>query len=70
MFHAMYHDGENYLAAKTELMAMHVDLKERRAVAFPENIRDRIAAMVEKHLGLPRPAQIGGSIGIRRKMGA
>lgn len=70
MFHTMYHDGDNYLAATTELMAMHVDLKARRAVAFPKATRERIAAMVESHLVIPRPAQIGGSIGIRRKMGA
>ena len=66
MFHAMYHEAEGYLAATTEMMGLHVDLQVRRSVAFPEEIRGQIAAMVEEHRGIARPKQCGRVIGIRR----
>ena len=67
MFHAMYHDTEGYLAATTELMGLHVDLKERRATPFPGAIQARISAMVEVHGQLPRLEHRGRVIGIRRE---
>lgn len=70
MFHAMYHDRDGYLAATTELMGLHVDLRKRGATPFPEEIRARIAEMAGEHGRLPRPEQCGRIIGIRRKPGA
>jgi acyl-CoA thioester hydrolase len=67
MFHAMYHDTDGYLAATTELMGLHVDLKERRAKPFPRPVQARIATLADEHRQLPRPEQCGRIIGIRLK---
>src|SRR5690606_12133403 len=65
-FHRMYHDGEGYLAATTEIVSLHVDLGRRRGVALgaPENAR--LLALAAAHAELPRPEQCGRAIGIRR----
>jgi acyl-CoA thioester hydrolase len=68
MFHAMYHDTEGYLAATTELMGLHVDLKQRRSAPFPKTIGARIKAMADAHRKQRRPEQCGRIIGIRRKL--
>jgi acyl-CoA thioester hydrolase len=66
-FHAMYHDDQAYLAATTELMGLHVDLRTRRTAAFPEGVRDEITAMVDRQAAMGRPKQCGRIMGIRRK---
>ena len=66
-FHRMFHAAKGYLAATTELMAVHVDLATRRVSAMPAPILDRLAAMKVAHATVPRPEQIGRVIGIRRK---
>lgn len=64
-FHAMYHAGQGFLAATTELLAVHVDLAVRRVAPMPEPIRSRLAEMLERHRAWPRPKQVGRVIGIR-----
>ncbi len=54
------------LAATFEMMAVHVDLTARKAVPFPDTIRDRLARLVADHARLGRPAALGRAIGIRR----
>ncbi|HZD26949.1 MAG TPA: thioesterase family protein [Alphaproteobacteria bacterium] len=62
----MFHAGEGYLAATSEQLALHVDLTARRACPFPEPLRDRLAALMEAHMALPRPAGVGRGIALRR----
>jgi acyl-CoA thioester hydrolase len=63
----MYHAEKGYLAATSEQMCIHVDMKARRASPFPEATQKKIAALAKAHEGLARPAQAGRVIGIRRK---
>ena len=58
---------EGYLAATFEMMAVHVDLRARRAVPFPDAVRDRLAALLAAQAGLKRPDALGKAIGIRRE---
>ncbi|MDP6707334.1 MAG: thioesterase family protein [Alphaproteobacteria bacterium] len=62
----MFHGVDGYLAAASELISMHVDLGTRRSAPIPELALRRIAAIQTAHRDLPRPAQAGRLIGIRR----
>ena len=63
----MYHAEKGYLAATSEQMCIHVDMKARRAAPFPAEIQRKVDAMMKAHEGMPRPAQAGRVIGIKRK---
>ncbi|MFN6942969.1 MAG: thioesterase family protein, partial [Parvibaculum sp.] len=67
VFGHMYHAEKGYLAATSEQMCIHVDMKSRRASPFPAEQQARIAAMMNAHEGMPRPVQAGRVIGIKRK---
>jgi acyl-CoA thioester hydrolase len=66
LFHAMYHDAAGYRAATTELLLVHVDLAGPAARPFAANEKAAIDAMLAEHRELPRPAQLGRVIGLRR----
>ena len=55
------------LSATCEQIAMNVDHRSRRSTPLPEPQRLRLAALMEAHRDLPRPAQVGAPLGIRRK---
>jgi len=65
-FHAMYHAAAGYRAATTELLALHVDLTGPASRPFAATEKAAIDAMLEEHRSLPRPAQLGRVIGLRR----
>ncbi len=67
VFGHMYHVERGYLAATSEQMCIHVDMKTRRASPFPAEIQRKVDAMMKAHEGMPRPAQAGRVIGIKRK---
>lgn len=67
VFGHMYHAEKGYLAATSEQMCVHVDMKTRRVSPFPEAMQAKIAAMMEAHKALPRSEQTGRVIGIKRK---
>lgn len=62
----MRHAGEDYLAAFTEQLVLHVDLQKRRAAPWPERAAKMLGEMRKAHAGLEVPAGVGGSVGIRR----
>ena len=66
-FHRLYHAEKNLLAATTELIAIHVELVQRRSTAMPIPILDRLNAIMTRHMQLPRPLQSGRVIGVRSK---
>ena len=66
VFHEMYHAEEGFLAATNELMILHVDFNTRRAAPWPQETRERLAAMADAHKKLPRPAKAGRVIGLKR----
>lgn len=66
-FEQMYHAEAGYLAATSEQLALHVDMQTRRTAPFPDEIRARLAALMESHRALGRPEQVGHVIGIPAK---
>jgi len=66
-FSQMYHDDEDFLAATTEIMLMHVDSRGPKAVSMPGRVLERVGAVMAAHGKLPRPAQAGQVIAIRRR---
>ena len=62
----MQHLAKGTVAAVFEGLSINVDLEARRSTPYPEDIRARLEAVRQAHAGLPRPRQIGATIGIRR----
>jgi len=55
------------LAATCEQMLINVDLETRRSTPYPDWAQARLGHMLKAHSALEHPAQLGASIGIRRK---
>lgn len=66
-FHRMTHAKAGYLAATTEILALHVDLAGPRAAPMPEAARALIDETLADHRRLPRPPQLGRRIAITRR---
>jgi acyl-CoA thioester hydrolase len=66
-FHRMYHATEGYLAATTEILSVHVDMESRRTAPFPDQPRQILNRLKNRHQTLPKPDQAGRIIGIRKK---
>lgn len=66
-FQHMYHAEQDYLAATSEQLALHVDLEVRRAAPVANEVMARLKRLHDAHADLPRPELAGRSIGIRRK---
>ncbi len=64
--HAMYHLQKGYLVATTDLLALHVNLAERRAAPMPDDARARAEAVAAAHAILPPPEGVGRRIGLKR----
>jgi acyl-CoA thioester hydrolase len=62
--HAMFTVAVRQRSATQELMYLHVDLKTRRVVPFPEEVRERVAAAALAHARLPRPDWAGRRIAL------
>jgi acyl-CoA thioester hydrolase len=66
-FHSMTHAGAGYLAATTEILALHVDLAGPRSAPMPDTALAEVAALLAEHRQLPPPPQLGRRIGLRRQ---
>ena len=69
IFHAMFHDVSGVLLATGEQMLVHVDMRSGRSAPMRPEMQAKVQAIRAAHAGLPRPAQAGAPIGIRRKPG-
>lgn len=63
-FGEMYHATQNYLAATSEQLSLHISMAARKVVAFPDDVERRIGAAIRDHLTLPWPARAGQVGGI------
>lgn len=54
-------------AATNEQISMNVDHATRRSAPLPEAQQARLAALRAAHAELPRPAELGAPLGIRRR---
>ncbi len=66
IFHEMYHDSKDYLAATMEAMLLHVN-HEPRVLSMPGEILTQVKAIYTAHQALPWPKQAGRSIGLSKK---
>jgi acyl-CoA thioester hydrolase len=62
--HQMYHAAEGFLAATNELMSLHVSESTRRSAPMASEILERLARIQAAHDALPRPTQVGRTIGL------
>lgn len=70
LFHVlmqMYHAEDGFMAAYTEQIMMHVDLDERRTIAFAQDKLQLIESYCRGHSGLERPRGLGEAVGIKKK---
>ncbi len=65
-FHRMTHAEEGYLAATSELMALHVDLAGPKAAAMPQAALAALERLRAAHRVLPPPPQLGRRIALKR----
>lgn len=67
VFLEMDHAEQGFRAATSEMILMHIDMRERRAAPFPADVHARIEAIHDAHRGLATPSNMGRVIGIRRR---
>jgi carnitine 3-dehydrogenase len=63
----MFHAGTGELLATGEQMLLHVDMAAGSAAPMPDWLLEHVQTIHAAHSTLPRPAQAGASISIRRK---
>ena len=66
-FQELRHATEGWLSATSENMSLHIDMGSRKVAAFPPDIRERIAAVVEAHSAVPRPEGLGRNVAMPSK---
>ena len=66
IFHRMFRNGRNELAATNELMVLSVDLLARRVAPLEKEVRANIETIVAAHAQLPRPKQAGRQITVNK----
>jgi len=69
-FHQMHHATDGFLAATNELMSLHVSRATRRAAPLAVAVRKRLASIQAAHDAVPRPPQVGRSIGLGQRPAA
>ena len=63
---AMYHADKGYLAARSELISLHIDMSVRRVAPMKEHVFERINALYEAHKVLPEPPNKSRTIQLKR----
>ena len=66
IFHAMHNAQTGELLATCEQMLVHVDMAAGRSAPMPSDLYARVQAVLAAHADLPRPAQAGRNIAIKR----
>ncbi len=61
------HATEGWVAASSENLALHVDMRTRKVAPFPADILGNLAVMKAAHDRLSRPAALGRVIAIPRR---
>lgn len=66
-FLTMIAESDGRVAATYETLSLNVDLEARRSAVYRPEIAARLASLAAAHGSIPRPEQVGRTIGIRRK---
>lgn len=67
VFLEIYHETEQFLVATSEQIAVHVDLGSRKSLSMPAAVMDQLSEILDAHLRIARPKEVGHKIGMRRK---
>ena len=62
----MFHAEENFLAAQSEAITLHIDMATRRVAPMHDEIYDKVAALAAAHAQLPAPSNAGRTIRVKR----
>ena len=60
-------DKDEALAATYENLSLNVDLDARKSAPYPPAAYEKIQRLLAAQVDIPRPAQVGARLGIRRK---
>ena len=66
-FEQLFHAEQGWVAATSENMSLHVDMKASKAAEFPPEVTRRLAQMKASHGRLPRPEAVGRRIAMPAK---
>jgi len=66
-FEELRHASEGWLSATSENMTIHIDMAARKTAPFPADIRARIQALANAHIGVRRPEGIGRKVAMLSK---
>jgi len=66
IFSRLHRGRDNAIVATAEQMFVHVDAKAAKSTPFPAEVLGRLEALAEAHAGIPRPAEAGRGIGMKR----
>ena len=69
-FEQLYHKDEGYIAATSEQIGMHIDMKTRRSAPFPDDVINKLEELKEAHSRLIVPEQVGHVIAIPARQDA
>ena len=69
MYMEMFHAEKGYLISTSERVGIHIDQRTRKSSPYHPLVRQRIDQVFEVHRQVPRPANVGRVMGIRRKTG-
>ena len=65
-FEHMHHAEKGFLAATSEQLAIHVDMKTRKSAPFRADALEKIRDIHEKHGPIQRPVAAGKSIRLKK----
>jgi len=65
VFHRMFHQSENFLAATNELLFLHVNQAAQKVEPMPPDHLARLEQVYPAHAALARPPQAGRRIGLQ-----
>lgn len=66
-FMELYQTADDFLAATSEQISMHVDMIARRSTSMPGPESECLHQILDAHSRIARPKEVGHKIGIRRK---
>jgi acyl-CoA thioester hydrolase len=69
IFHTIRDEATGEPVATAEQLLVHVDTAAGRVVAMPGDLHGRVEAVRRAHAALPRPAEVGHVMGVRRPRG-
>src|SRR5262249_35095210 len=67
MFCELKHAREHWLSCTSEWMFLHVDMRTRKTVPWPADVRENLDVMLAASQRLGRPERVGRAIAIPRK---